>query len=78
MADVFGELGQELIDWIHEQPLFFVASAAADGHINLSPKGQESLRVLDSTHLLWLNLTGSGNETAAHLLDTNRLTLMWR
>ena len=45
--------------------------------MNLSPKGQDSLKVLSPTELIWLNLTGSGNETAAHLLDSNRITLMW-
>jgi hypothetical protein len=57
--------------------VFFVGSAAADGRVNVSPKGKDSLRVLDPTALLWLNLTGSGNETAAHLRELNRITLMW-
>lgn len=77
MAEQFDALSDEHIAWIGQQPVFFVASAAQDGRVNLSPKGQDSLKVLDANTLLWLNLTGSGNETAAHLLDRNRLTIMW-
>ena len=59
--------------------MFFVATAPSDdaGLINLSPKGGPSVAALGPDRLLWLNLTGSGNETAAHLLAINRLTLMW-
>ncbi len=77
MAEKFDVLSDELATWIRAQHIFFVATAATDGHINLSPKGQDSLKVLSPKELLWLNLTGSGNETAAHLRDANRLTLMW-
>ena len=45
--------------------------------VNLSPKGQDSLRVTGPNEVLWMNLTGSGNETAAHLLENDRMTLMW-
>ncbi len=54
-----------------------MGTAGADGQVNLSPKGQDSLRVVGPNEILWMNLTGSGNETAAHLLDVNRMTLMW-
>jgi len=77
MSERFPSLNAEFTDWIGKQHMFFVASAAQDGYVNVSPKGQESLHVVSDNELLWLNLTGSGNETAAHLLDTNRLTLMW-
>lgn len=77
MAEQYPQLSDELINWIPQQHVFFVATAAADGRINLSPKGQDSLRVLGPTELLWLNLTGSGNETAAHIKALNRMTLMW-
>ena len=63
--------------FIEAQPLFFVATAPPDGHINLSPKGLDSLRVLGPNRIVWLNLTGSGNETAAHLRETPRMTLMF-
>ena len=57
--------------------MFFVGTAAAEGTVNLSPKGMDSLRVIDGSTVAWLNLTGSGNETAAHLLRNNRMTLMF-
>lgn len=57
--------------------MFFVATAASDGHVNLSPKGLDSLRVIDPVTVAWLNVTGSGNETAAHLLEHPRMTLMF-
>ncbi len=63
--------------FIGEQHLFFVATAPAHGRVNLSPKGMDALRVLSPTRILWLNLTGSGNETAAHLAQDPRITLMW-
>lgn len=77
MAEQFESLSPELIDWIGRQHLFFVATAARDGRVNVSPKGQDSLRVVNGREILWLNLTGSGNETAAHLKDVDRMTLMW-
>lgn len=77
MAQQFDALSPDLIEWIGQQHLFFAATAARDGRVNVSPKGQDSLRVVGEREVVWLNLTGSGNETAAHLLDTNRMTLMW-
>jgi hypothetical protein len=77
LADKFSNLSSDLSTWIEQQHVFFVATAAATGHINLSPKGQDSLSVVSPTEIVWLNLTGSGNESAAHILDTNRMTLMW-
>ncbi len=63
--------------FIEEQPMFFVATAAVDGRVNVSPKGMDSLRVLDENRVVWLNLSGSGNETAAHVAATGRMTLMF-
>jgi hypothetical protein len=77
VADQFPELSDELSQFISAQKVFFVATAASDGRINLSPKGQDSLRVLGPNEILWMNLTGSGNETAAHLSESNRITMMW-
>ncbi|MCJ8300540.1 MAG: pyridoxamine 5'-phosphate oxidase family protein [Pseudomonadales bacterium] len=71
------KLNTKLQDFIKKQPLFFVATAAADGRVNMSPKGLDSLRIIDQKKIVWMNLSGSGNETAAHLLDTNRMTLMF-
>lgn len=62
--------------FIEEQHLFFVATAARDGRVNVSPKGLDSLRIVSDTRVVWLNGTGSGNETAAHLLDVPRMTVM--
>ena len=63
--------------FIEKQVMFFVATAAADGRVNLSPKGMDSLRVVSDRKIVWLSLTGSGNETAAHLLQNPRMTLMF-
>ena len=63
--------------FIEAQQMFFVATAAPDGRVNLSPKGLDSLRILDDTRIVWLSLSGSGNETAAHLLENPRMTLMF-
>ena len=77
MAQIFDSLSDEHRLFIERQKVFFVGTAARDGRVNVSPKGQPSLTILDPTRILWLSLTGSGNETAAHLIDTNRMTLMW-
>ncbi|MEM1327882.1 MAG: pyridoxamine 5'-phosphate oxidase family protein [Bacteroidota bacterium] len=67
----------QLADFISEQKIFFVGTAASEGTVNVSPKGMDSLRVMDANTVVWLNLTGSGNETAAHLLQNNRMTIMF-
>ncbi len=78
MAKFYTELPPELQTFIEEQKIFFVATAAADGRINLSPKGlTDTFRIVDKNTVLWLNLTGSGNETAAHVLKNNRMTIMF-
>jgi hypothetical protein len=77
MADFYDSITDRLRAFIEEQHIFFVGTAARDGRVNVSPKGLDSLRVLGPNRVAWLNLTGSGNETAAHLLDTNRMTLMF-
>ncbi|WP_321527662.1 pyridoxamine 5'-phosphate oxidase family protein [Sedimenticola selenatireducens] len=77
MGRQYREIPQKMIDFIRDQKLFFVATAAADGRVNLSPKGMDSLRVLDERRLVWLNVTGSGNETAAHVREFPRMTLMF-
>jgi len=77
MAKRFDSLTEQHIRFIQEQKIFFVGTAAAKGSINVSPKGMDSLRVLDDRRLAWLNVTGSGNETAAHVQVDPRMTLMF-
>lgn len=79
MGKVVDCITPELRSFIEEQPLFFVASAplADEGHVNLSPKGLDCLRVLGPHEVAYLDLTGSGNETAAHLAENGRITLMF-
>ena len=77
MAKQFPDLSPDHQTFIAAQHIYFVATAAAQGRVNLSPKGMDSLRVLGPNRLIWLNLTGSGNETAAHLAALNRMTVMW-
>ena len=77
MAQQFPEIIPRLQTFIEAQHIFFVGTAARDGRVNVSPKGLDSLRVLDPNRVVWLNGTGSGNETAAHLLDVPRMTIMF-
>ncbi len=77
MAKEFTSIEAAHRAFILRQHIFFTASAAASGHINLSPKGLDSLRLIGSNKVVYLDLTGSGNETAAHLLADGRLTLMF-
>jgi hypothetical protein len=78
MPTVLEELTPELCDWIAAQHLFFVATAplAGDGHVNLSPKGLDTFRVLGPRRVAYLDLTGSGIETVAHLRENGRITIM--
>ncbi len=71
------EVNEKLQAFIEAQHLFFVGTAAPIGRVNISPKGMDTLRILDPSTVIWLNLTGSGNETAAHLLQNDRMTLMF-
>ncbi|UOR06360.1 pyridoxamine 5'-phosphate oxidase family protein [Hymenobacter aerilatus] len=77
MGKQYTSISADTQAFIEQQHIFFVGTAAADGRVNISPKGQDTLRVLDANRVAWLNLTGSSNETAAHLLEVNRITLMW-
>lgn len=77
MGKQFSEIPERLKVFIEQQKIFFVATAAADGRVNLSPKGMDSLRVCGRNRVVWLNVTGSGNETAAHVQENPRMTLMF-
>jgi phosphatidylglycerophosphatase A len=77
MGKRFDKIDEKLRAFIEDQKLFFVGTAAHEGRINVSPKGMDTLRVLDSNTVCWLNLTGSGNETAAHIQENSIMTLMF-
>lgn len=78
MAAFTETIGEALQDFIEAQNIFFVASAPlAGGRVNLSPKGMDTFRVLSKREVAYLDLTGSGNETAAHLLENGRITIMF-
>jgi hypothetical protein len=71
------KLDEPLKEFITNQHIFFVGTAGVEGRVNISPKGMDSLRVIDSKKIVWLNYTGSGNETAAHVLECQRMTLLF-
>jgi hypothetical protein len=70
-------LTSDLINFIENQKIFFVGTAMSSGKVNVSPKGMDTFRVLGNNRVMWLNLTGSGNETATHLQENNRITIMF-
>ncbi|WP_218597869.1 pyridoxamine 5'-phosphate oxidase family protein [Polaribacter sp. NJDZ03] len=77
MSKFYTKITSRLQKFIEAQKIFFVATAPNSGRINLSPKGMDSFRVMNENRVLWLNVTGSGNETAAHLLENDRITIMF-
>ena len=77
MGKQFDALDAPHKTFIEAQHIFFVGTAAPEGKINVSPKGRDSLKILSDTRILWRNLTGSGNESAAHVEASPRMTLMW-
>jgi len=77
MGEKYETIPEKQIEFIKKQHIYFVATATADSRINISPKRMDSLVVLNSNRVLWLNVTGSGNETAAHLQEDDRMTIMF-
>ena len=77
MGTKYTEISDKLREFIEAQKVFFVGTAAAEGRVNVSPKGMDSLRVLGENRVVWLNMTGSGNETSAHVQSNARMTLMF-
>jgi hypothetical protein len=77
MGQRYSEIPEKLKQFIADQKIYFVGTATADSRVNISPKGMNSLRVLGSNRVIWLNVTGSGNETAAHVQDCPRITIMF-
>jgi hypothetical protein len=79
MAKFYDTMSEHIQKFIEAQHMFFVASAplSAEGHVNMSPKGRDSLRILTPNRVAYLDLIGSGNETSAHLLENGRMTMMF-
>jgi Pyridoxamine 5'-phosphate oxidase len=79
MARAYDAISDELTEFIADQHVFFVATAPSgeSGHVNLSPKGLDTFAVIDATTVAYLDLTGSGVETIAHLRDNGRITIMF-
>jgi predicted pyridoxine 5'-phosphate oxidase superfamily flavin-nucleotide-binding protein len=77
MGKLFEAMLPEHEAFIRNQHMFFVGSAPKDGHVNISPKGHDALRIISPSQVAYLDLTGSGNETSAHLTDNGRITFMF-
>jgi len=77
MGQQYTALNDKLMRFIEQQKLYFVGTATASSRVNISPKGMDSLRILNKNRVIWLNLTGSGNETAAHVQEVSRMTIMF-
>ncbi|WP_457670973.1 pyridoxamine 5'-phosphate oxidase family protein [Thiolapillus sp.] len=77
MGQLYSDISEELKRFVYEQKIFFVGTATADSRINISPKGMDSLRIVDGNRVVWLNLTGSANETSAHVQEDSRMTIMF-
>ena len=79
MGKLFDEITPELVTWVKQQHLFFVATAplASSGHVNCSPKGLDTLRILGPHRVAYLDLTGSGAETIAHVRENGRIVFMF-
>jgi len=77
MAKFYSDLDASLQNFIKEQKIFFTATAPQKGRINLSPKGIDTFRCIDNKTVAYLDLTGSGNETSAHLNEDSRMTIMF-
>lgn len=77
MGKQYESLSERLIEFIVEQKIFFVGTATDDSRVNVSPKGMDSFRVLNNNRAIWLNVTGSGNETSAHAQINPRMTIMF-
>lgn len=77
MGKQYEALSERWIEFIEAQKMFFVGTATGDSLVNVSPKGMDSFRVLDNNRVIWLNVTGSGNETSAHVQQDPRMTIMF-
>jgi hypothetical protein len=77
MGKIYSELNEDLREFIGKQMLFFTGTAPIEGRVNVSPKGTDCFRCLDNITVAYLDMTGSGNKTAAHVHENKRLTIMF-
>lgn len=77
MGHFYQEISEDHRQFIEKQKIFFVGTATSDSRVSVSPKGMDTLRVLENNRVIWLNATGSGNETAAHVQQSPRMTIMF-
>ena len=77
MAVKFDNINEAHKVFVEKQKMFFIGSAGCEGFINVSPKGMDTLKIVDEKTVVWLNHTGSGNETSAHVQENGRMTIMW-
>jgi len=77
MGQQHTEISEKIKSFIEDQKLFFVGTATDDSRVNISPKGMNSLKIINKNRVIWLNVTGSGNETSAHIQETPRMTIMF-
>ena len=77
MGQQASEISDKSIAFINKQKMFFVGTATKDSRVNISPKGMDSFKVLGPNRVIWLNVTGIGNETSAHVQKHNRMTIMF-
>lgn len=77
MGQQYSELSEKHVIFISKQKIYFVGTATDESKVNISPKGMDSFKILDNKTIAWLNVTGSGNETAAHVQTHPRMTIMF-
>jgi len=77
MAVKFESINRSHREFIEKQKMFVIGSAGAEGFINVSPKGMDSFKIIDENTVVWMNHTGSGNETSAHVQENGRMTIMF-
>jgi len=77
MAIKFESINKAHKEFIEKQKMFVIGSAGAEGFINVSPKGMDSFKIIDENRVIWMNHTGSGNETSAHVQENGRMTVMF-
>jgi len=77
MGQRYSEISEKIKNFIEAQKIFFVGTATENSRINISPKGMDSLKIINKNRVIWLNVTGSGNETSAHIQENSRMTIMF-